>query len=100
MAECNNPCTYTDRIRLLEERVTKTERCCDELRVEIGEVAKNNAVQNNKLDTISSILEDIKVDIAELKSKPSKRWDTAISSIVAAISSGIAGALIGLLLKE
>jgi len=99
MVDCNNSCAYADRIKLLEERVTKTEKCCDKLRFEVEEIGKSSAVQNNKLDTISSILEDIKIDIAELKAKPAKRWDTAISSIVAAISSGFAGALIGLMLR-
>ena len=79
--------------------MAKTEKCTDILRKEVEEITTNNAVQNNKLDTISSILEDIKIDIAELKEKPVKRWDTAVSAVVAAISSGLAGALLGLLLK-
>ena len=88
-----------DRISLLEERMTRAEKCTDRLREEVEEITTNNAVQNNKLDTISSILEDIKIDIAELKEKPVKRWDTAVSAIIAAISSGLAGALLGVLLK-
>ena len=99
MAECNTGCVYSDRIKLLEERMAKTEKCADRRRKEVEEITTNNAVQNNKLDTISSILEDIKIDIAELKEKPVKRWDTAVSAIVAAISSGLAGALLGVLLK-
>lgn len=79
--------------------MAKTEKCTDILRKEVEEITTNNAVQNNKLDTISSILEDIKIDIAELKEKPVKRWDTAVSAIIAAISSGLAGALLGVLLK-
>lgn len=99
MAECNTGCVYSDRIKLLEERMVKIEKCTDRLRKEVEEITTNNAVQNNKLDTISSILEDIKIDIAELKEKPVKRWDTAVSAVVAAISSGLAGALLGVLLK-
>ena len=99
MAECNTGCVYSDRLKLLEERMAKTETCTDRLRKEVEEITTNNAVQNNKLDTISSILEDIKIDIAELKEKPVKRWDTAVSAIIAAISSGLAGALLGVLLK-
>ena len=99
MAECNTGCVYSDRIKLLEERMSKTEKCTHRLRKEVEEITTNNAVQNNKLDTISSILEDIKIDIAELKEKPVKRWDTAVSAIIAAISSGLAGALLGVLLK-
>ena len=79
--------------------MAKTEKCTDILRKEVEEITTNNAVQNNKLDTISSILEDIKIDIAELKEKPVKRWDTAVSAIIAALSSGLAGALLGVLLK-
>ena len=99
MAECNTGCGYSDRISLLEERMTRTEKITDRLSKEVVEITTNNAVQNNKLDTISSILEDIKIDIAELKEKPVKRWDTAVSAIIAAISSGLAGALLGVLLK-
>ena len=99
MAECNTGCGYSDRISLLEERMTRTEKLTDRLRKEVEEITTNNAVQNNKLDTISSILEDIKIDIAELKEKPVKRWDTAVSAVIAAISSGLAGALLGVLLK-
>ena len=99
MAECNTGCGYSDRISLLEERMTRAEKCTDRLRKEVEEITTNNAVQNNKLDTISSILEDIKIDIAELKEKPVKRWDTAVSAIIEAISSVLAGALLGILLK-
>ena len=99
MAECNTGCGYSDRIKLLEERMAKIEKGTDRLRKEVEVRKTNNAVQNNKLDTISSILEDIKIDIAELKEKPVKRWDTAVSAIIAALSSGLAGALLGVLLK-
>ena len=72
---------HTTTIKELEKRVTELE--------------SNSKVQNFQFRIIMDSLQELKNDLKEIKSKPSKRWDLIITTAI----TGIVGWLIGSVLK-
>lgn len=72
---------HTTTIKELEKRVTELE--------------SNSKVQSFQFRIIMDSLQELKTDLKEIKSKPSKRWDLIITTAI----TGIVGWLIGSVLK-
>lgn len=72
---------HTTTIKELEKRVTELE--------------SNSKVQSFQFRIIMDSLQELKNDLKEIKSKPSKRWDLIITTAI----TGIVGWLIGSVLK-
>lgn len=90
MAVCN-PCALVSRVEELERKMNKNHESHKELFAMINESKLKRTIVETKIDEITRTLREIKDDIAELKQKPTKRWDT----FVAALITAIAGALVG-----
>lgn len=62
---------------------------------EFYDLFKQTAVAQGKSDTVQgqilSTLADIKVDITQIKDKPSKRWDSIIAAVIAAVVAFVVG---------
>ena len=72
---------HTTTIKELEKRVTELE--------------SNSKVQSFQFRIIMDSLQELKNDLKEITSKPSKRWDLIITTVI----TGIVGWLIGSVLK-
>lgn len=56
----------------------------------IAEIEKNHSVQEYQYKTIMETLTEMKRDIIDLKSTPSKRWDLIVAGIISSIIAFIA----------
>ena len=85
-------CINEERIKRLEDdsiRNTETHR---KFYDQLEQCRTNDAVTGERYQTILTTMAEMKSDIAEMKGKPAKRWDSVITSLI----SGIVGVLVGL----
>lgn len=74
-------CIKEQEFRELERRVQKVE--------------SDNRLQTYQYEQIMKTLEEVKVDVTEMKNIPNKRWDVVITGII----SAIVGCVMALVLK-
>lgn len=70
----------------------------DEVKNELSNVKVDFAVVNTKLHTIMTQMTTMAADVAVLKDRPAKKWDSATTTVVSSIVSGIIGVAVGKLL--
>ena len=87
------PCYGLEKARELEERLesvnaknTDTHR---EMYDRLRKLEIDQAETKTQYGHIMETLVSIKSDVAELKSKPAKRWESVIAAIIAALAGGI-----------
>lgn len=87
------PCYGLEKARELEERLesvnaknTDTHR---EMYDRLRKLEIDQAETKTQYGHIMETLVSIKADMAELKSKPAKRWESVIAAIIAALAGGI-----------
>lgn len=74
-------CIKEQEFRELERRVQKVE--------------SDNRLQTYQYEQIMKTLEEVKVDVTEMKNIPNKRWDVVITGII----SAVVGCIMALVLK-
>ena len=79
----------------LERIVSEHSTSIKELEKRVSELESNSKVQSFQFRIIMDSLQELKNDLKEIKSKPSKRWDLIITTAI----TGIVGWLIGSVLK-
>lgn len=90
------------------ERLSAGESSIKSAHHRIDDVEKK---QDNLADLVSSVkvladrearveddVNEIKTDVKELKEKPSKRYDTVVTTVITALCSGVVGYLLSLIL--
>lgn len=113
---CFENCPYAKKIEVLERDVEDTNKDLqevkakkqkdhkefyekiDEVKNELSNVKVDFAVVNTKLQTIMTQMTTMAADVAVLKYRPAKKWDSATTTAVSAIVSGIIGVAVGKLL--
>lgn len=66
----------------LLNRMTALEKSNEKLSNRITEIEKDKSLEKYQFEQIMKTLEELKEDVNELKDKPSKRWDIAITAII------------------
>lgn len=66
-----------------------------ELERRVQKVESDNRLQTYQYEQIMKTLEEVKVDVTEMKNIPNKRWDVVITGII----SAIVGCVMALVLK-
>lgn len=79
----------------VERTLTEHTTTIKELEKRVTELESNSKVQSFQFRIIMDSLQELKTDLKEIKSKPSKRWDLIITTAI----TGIVGWLIGSVLK-
>ncbi|MEG0913716.1 MAG: hypothetical protein RSG53_08925 [Oscillospiraceae bacterium] len=71
-----------DRLNDLEEKnSTSHQKFYDR----IEDIGKKIAVSENQYATMLSMMSEIKADVGAIKEKPTKRWESVIAAIIAAV---------------
>ncbi|MGN0171542.1 MAG: hypothetical protein ACI39E_02010 [Acutalibacteraceae bacterium] len=77
-------------------------RRIDTLEQEVGDLHRLTeavAVTANNVERLQDDVTEIKDDVKSLSAVPAKRWDAVIGYVLAALASGLTGAVIGIVLK-
>ena len=87
------PCYGLEKARELEERISSINEKNTETHREMYDRLRKLEIDQAETKTqyghIRETLGGIKADMAELKSKPAKRWESVIAAIIAALAGGI-----------
>ena len=75
-----------ERLAAINEKNTETHR---EMYDRLRKLEIDQAETKTQYGHIMETLVSIKADMAELKSKPAKRWESVIAAIIAALAGGI-----------
>lgn len=106
--DCAN-CALNQRVNSLEKKVDDHIKSSREShkemytrlnRLEANDAARNEQYNNilGKIDTIQESIDDIKKPLDELRQAPAKRYDKLVWSIISAITTGVLGYIIGIML--
>lgn len=93
--EVCDPCAMLSRIEELEEKMKKNHESHKDLYNKVNESQLKRTIVETKIDEITRTLKEIKDDIAELKQKPTKQWDTFIAALITAIAGALVGYFFG-----
>ena len=75
-------------------RLEKAEKAIDVLFERTNETKQWQSKYGEKIENIQNNVETLTKSIAEMLSKPQKRWDTVVSSAIAALVGGGIGVLV------
>jgi uncharacterized coiled-coil protein SlyX len=92
----NNRCKESIQFNSLEIRLTGLEQGFKELRDRVAEVERGNAVSEEQIRMIFNIMSEIKESIRQIadklgiiESKPAKRWDDLVKTIVTVLVTAV-----------
>ena len=86
--------THDAEIKSLGKRL----ETCEETTKSINALCQSIAKMDITLSNTNETVKELKENVNELKEKPTKRWDGAITAIIAAIASGLVGYVIAVIL--
>lgn len=93
--ECNS-CALEERVKQLEKATEKNSEQHGEFYGRIGDLEKTSIARGRDLEYIRRGIDELKVDMQALKSRPAKRWE----AIVAAVISAGVGSVIGFIISK
>lgn len=70
---------------------------CEETTKSLNALAQSIAKMDITLENTNETVKELKDDVHSLKEKPAKRWDGLVTTVTAAIASGLIGFLISTL---
>lgn len=82
-------------IELIEMQLKRHEKSIDDLREQIRLCQIDNATVNAEIKQVLQGITELKDSVSELKEKPSKKWDTVVTTIITSLITGIMGIIIG-----
>lgn len=82
------------RVTSLENTARENHESHGEIYARIEAVEKGHAVLDTSLNNIWNVLKEIQADVKEMKSRPVKRYDKAIDTVVQWLIVGILAAAI------
>ncbi len=92
----NNRCKECIQFNNLEKRLMGLEKGFKELSDRVAEVERGNAVSEEQIRMIFNIMNEIKESIRQIadklgivESKPAKRWDDLVRTIVAVLVTAV-----------
>ena len=77
-----------DRVKILEEENK-------EITARLSKLEGDRQLQAFQYDAIMKSIEEIKLDLKELKGTPSKRWDLIVTGTITAFVGGIIAFIVG-----
>ena len=83
------------KIKGVEHRVKDLENEVHDLR----ELTKAVAVTNSNVKQLSTQFDELHQDVKELKGIPSNRWNSMVTAIVTGVAGALIGAILTLVLK-
>ncbi len=86
-------CMNEERIKRLEDDCIRNTETHRKFYDQLEQCRTNDAVTSERYSQILKTMEEMKSDIAEMKNKPARRWDSIVTSLI----SGIVGVLVGLM---
>lgn len=85
----NHECIMQSRVEALEKKMDRASDTHKEFYNRIRELEQNGAVQEERYNTIIEKLDGLTATVAEITSKPAKRWDTAVDKVVFAVLAAV-----------
>lgn len=80
MEECR--CINSQEFKDLKDRITDHDK-------RITKIESNRELQEYQHTQVMGILNELKIDMKEIKEKPGKRWDLIIGGIITAVIGAI-----------
>lgn len=80
---------------MMEERIKTLEDENKDITARLSKLEGDRQLQAFQYDAIMKSIEEIKVDLKELKGTPSKRWDLVVTGIITAFVGGIVAFVVG-----
>lgn len=77
-----------NRVKALEEKIKGLEEGNRENEKRIAKIEGSKELQEYQFKTIMESIQEMKIDLKELKETPSKRWDLVITGIITAVIGG------------
>lgn len=78
---CEN-CKNEDRIGALERDRERNGDRHKEFNDRLAELERRSAARDVKYDNIMSMLDELRIDMRELKEKPARRWESLINMVM------------------
>lgn len=76
------------RVKTLEDKVKTLEEDKREIEKRVAKIEGSKELQEYQFKTIMESIQEMKLDLKELKETPSKRWDLVITGIITATIGG------------
>lgn len=95
MEKCNDQCMLAGRVDRLEKDMAEEKKARQESHKEfyrrIRDLENNQAVNQEKLETIEGKIDGMDGKLDTLLAKPGKRWESIVAAVVSALVAGIMG---------
>lgn len=85
MTDCGKPCPYEKEIDMLKKDAEQNRSTHEKFWKRFEDIAVEQGKSATRLDSIFGILSEIKSDVAALKDRPTKRWDSVVTAIIMGI---------------
>lgn len=82
MTDCGKPCPYEKEIDMLKRDAEQNRAAHEKFYKRFEDIAVEQGKATTRLDSIFGMLTDIKADLAAIKERPTKRWDTVITAVI------------------
>lgn len=82
------------RITALEEANDKNHESHGTIYARLDSLENNHTALSVSLDSIKTVLDEIKADVKDLKDKPGKRWDMIVSESIKWLVLAALGAMV------
>ena len=82
MTDCGKPCPYEKEIDMLKKDAESNRATHEKFYKRFEDIAVEQGKASTRLDSIFGMLTDIKADLAALKDRPTKRWDTVVTAVI------------------
>lgn len=93
MVECGNCVNQQVLLELQADKKRNSEQH-KEFYEMLKQMAINHAVTETNYGIILRTMAEIKADVAELKNKPSKRWESVVGALIGAVVSAVVTVLV------
>lgn len=85
----NHECIMQSRVEALEKKMDRASDTHKEFYNRIRELEQNGAVQEERYNTIIEKLDSLTATVAEVTSKPARRWDAAVDKVLFAVLGAV-----------
>ena len=85
----NHDCYMKERVEALEKKMDRASDTHKEFYNRIRALEQENAVQEERYNTIIEKLDSLTATVAEVTSKPGKRWDAAVDKVILVVLGAV-----------
>lgn len=85
----NHDCYMKERVEALEKKMDRASDTHKEFYNRIRALEQDNAVQEERYNTIIEKLDGLTATVAEVTSKPGKRWDAVVDKVILVVLGAV-----------